>query len=180
MRTIDPLTAFAAQERLRKKDCCSQSWVERVVKPADETGRTWTLQDEAYPPGGDKTLMRECPACRRVAPPDTMSNLCPDCVEEKFAERLEERAAKSPLPGMRDRLWKLATQRRRHVLLRGPWSPNPPGSTSWAPGLIPEDGKRLEREIKYANKHGHPMPSTTDLNWRWHGRRKRGAIAPSA
>ncbi len=73
--------AVETTEALRDKVCCSQPWVDAVVvSEAGNHGRIWYRLDGVFPPGGNKTLMRKCPSCGRICPPNGQKgNPCCDC-----------------------------------------------------------------------------------------------------
>ena len=59
--------------------CCSGAWIDAILRPTGD-GKTFDFLDELYPPGRDDTLMRECPECHRVCPPNLLNQaLCCDC-----------------------------------------------------------------------------------------------------
>lgn len=81
-QAIDFQTAAGRRAQLRAV-LCSEPWVESIIAPAPD-GATWRYMPDAYPPGGDKTKMRDCPACRRICPPAGGSGQpCCDCQTEQ-------------------------------------------------------------------------------------------------
>ncbi len=57
--------------------------MEQVVVPAEGSGDAWLIHRDVYPPGGANTLMRQCPHCRRICPPNgPTGSPCCDCQAE--------------------------------------------------------------------------------------------------
>jgi len=63
---------------------CSSTWLDAIA-PADFNGLVRHARRGVYPPGGENTAMRECPACRRISPPNSPQPICGDC-EIEIAE----------------------------------------------------------------------------------------------
>jgi len=105
-------TALDRRNRLRDGVVCSEPWLETVVRPSAD-GQTWLYLPEVYPPGGGKTLMRNCPACGRICPPSGADGSpCCDCRTEKeqrgFLKWALQRRQRELLPDLRRRWWRSA------------------------------------------------------------------------
>ncbi len=113
MRAVQQLGTLAAAGlivRLREKTCCSEPWVEAIVTPGPG-GQFWCFLPYLYPPGGGETLMRECPACKRICPPNgPVGAPCCDCetetAEVAFRARLQEPGSTWLKEELRRRWWR--------------------------------------------------------------------------
>jgi len=95
--------------RLRRRllqAVCSSSWLDAIA-PADANGYVRTARRGLYPPGGEATAMRECPACRRISPPNSPQPVCGDCEIETVELAFSQRCARSTHSQRRElqRLW---------------------------------------------------------------------------
>jgi len=118
-KLVDTATAVQRHIKLRGEMCCSEPWVEALIVSAGND--QWETRLFLYPPGGKDTAMRECPACRRVCPPNGPQGSpspCCDCEveeseevfgrrEEKFVrEAKDHREGRERIHELRRRWWR--------------------------------------------------------------------------
>ena len=82
-RVVNRLTAARLRMELRRQNYCSWPWVKALVAPIAGDS-TWQYLPHLYPPGGRETLMRKCPLCERMRPPNSSGgSICCNCEVER-------------------------------------------------------------------------------------------------
>ncbi len=95
--------------RLLATGFCSRPWVVAAFAADNSDRRQPRLryQRGAFPPGGKATLMRRCPACGRMSPPNvTPGEPCSDCELEAAWHRLVARLQPPTDPDLAEELYR--------------------------------------------------------------------------
>jgi hypothetical protein len=95
--------------RLLATGFCSSPWVAAAFAAdlSDRRQPRLRYQRLVFPPGGKATLMRRCPACRRMSPPNlTRGEPCADCELEAAWERFAARLRPPADPALAEELYR--------------------------------------------------------------------------
>ncbi|KPJ77408.1 MAG: hypothetical protein AMS14_00610 [Planctomycetes bacterium DG_20] len=90
---------------------CSARWLAALFEPVRQEGQVlYRYRRGAYPPGGKQSLMRTCPACGRMSPPNGVpGSACCDCeteaAQEAFLARLRTGHGRDLAADLQRRWW---------------------------------------------------------------------------